>query len=138
MPRVSDVFCPARIMVRAVLEGELDEAANLAALLRPERVARVFTSDDVRALQLGAMVAAALGVSAQVLDGLDSDPRTVLEDIADRHRGETVLVVSDAVLPWVPGLDATRSVDEHGGPAPSPSALVSIEIDADGWRVTSS
>ncbi len=59
--------------------------------------------------------------------------RRVLDDLADRHRGEAVLVVSHggaivatlAVLAFAPG----RSTHVPNG------AYVELEGDADGWRV---
>jgi len=85
---VSDLFCPARILVcrhgeagheRADLirddDGWLtgrgrEHSRELGARLAPERVAAVYSSTLGRARETGEIVAAALGVPAQVIAGV--------------------------------------------------------------------
>ena len=76
----------------------------MAEALRGARIARVHTSSMPRARETGEVVAAVLGVGVEVHDGLrevgvESEDAVVarviaeLDDIADQHRGEAVLVV---------------------------------------------
>ena len=70
-------------------------------------------------------------------DGRDAETsgarhRAALDALADLHRGETVLVVTDAAVLttlW----PATPSPD--GGVAPSSYRLVTVQVDGDGWRL---
>ena len=65
-------------------------------------------------------------------DAASTRHRAALDALADLHRGETVLVVTDvSVLTalW-PG---TRSPDGEG--ALSPYRLVTVQVDGDGWRL---
>jgi hypothetical protein len=128
---VSDLQCPARFLVL----GPADPAATtsvtplearleaLLGRLRGENVAAVYVGSEAPAGATGAVLAAALGVSATPVDGLKggdpmADPvRTALDDLADRHRGETALVTA---------VDGSLA----------PADVLSVEIDADGWRVT--
>lgn len=155
-----------------------EQSRRLADALAPERIARVWTSDQSRAVQTGEIVAAALGVDVVVREGLrelgvghaagttgDPDPfaatfsawlggdlsaripgaesgvevvdrvAAVLSEIADAHRGESVLVVSHggAIRTALPvlarNLDPSRSRD-----LPLPECgVVAVEGDADGW-----
>jgi probable phosphoglycerate mutase len=62
----------------------------------------------------------------------------VLEEIADEHRGEAVLVISHggailATLPQLAGLPRTTGV---GVSFPN-CGVMELEADADGWRLTS-
>jgi len=58
--------------------------------------------------------------------------RAGLEEIADLHRGETVLVVSHG---WVMELVLPHLANEHGYGQPLPSRrAVRMSVDADGWR----
>ena len=124
---MSDLQCPARFLVL----GPVDAAATtsrtppetLLAHLRGENVAAVYVGPEAPAAAAGVVVAGALGLPATPVDGLQAgdplaDPvRGVLDDLADRHRGETALVT---------GVDGSLA----------PADVVSVEIDADGWRVT--
>jgi hypothetical protein len=102
---MGDLQCPARVYVADAV------AADLArGWLSHERIAGIHR-----------------------LDGTTQQVRAQLEDIADRHRGEAVLVVGEpdvvsaALRGWVAGwrADATWA----------PDALVALEADADGWRL---
>jgi len=90
---VSDLFCPARVVVTPS-----SSAVALADALVAELAARLGTS-------YGRLPEGTL--------------RVALEAVADLHRGETVVVVTDADLAQLPG---------------RPGAPVLVEIDADGWR----
>jgi broad specificity phosphatase PhoE len=84
---VSDVHCPARIIVARHAEPEYeretmgvaggsltahgrDEARALGERLRPERVAGVVSSELSRAVQTAEIAAAVLGLPVQVREGL--------------------------------------------------------------------
>jgi hypothetical protein len=101
---VSDLQCPARIFLARADQAR--DGIPLTERLRGERIAQVYSG------------------SAALAE---------LEDIADRHRGEAVLVVGDvgsiaetlARLAFPPA--ASRYL-ENG-------AYVPLEHDADGWRL---
>jgi broad specificity phosphatase PhoE len=101
---VSDLQCPARIFLAR--EDRPRDAIPLTERLRGERIAHVYT----RSVALA-----------------------VLEEIADRHRGEAVLVVGR-------GADIAGTLAALACP-PSPSGYVAngeyvlLEHDADGWRL---
>ena len=142
---MSDVHCPARLIVTA--PGRL-QARELAQGLTGERVAGVVSSDLSGTVQTAEIAAGVLGLPVEVHGGLhdptagetDDDAAArvlaVLDDVADRFRGETVLVVSH------PGaIRATVGRLGLGSPpeladardAPGLSTYV-LERDADGWR----
>lgn len=67
--------------------------------------------------------------AAHDLPGGGTDPLTALEELADLHRGELVVVrVAPEALDRLPGWLRTRAA---GG-------VVAVEVDADGWRVAES
>jgi hypothetical protein len=56
----------------------------------------------------------------------EADPLTALEELADLHRGELVVVrVAPDVLDRLPKGLRAKAVD----------GVVAVEVDADGWRV---
>lgn len=125
---MSDLQCPARFLVlgpadpgSATTPGPRPD--RLLAHLRGENVAAVYTSGRTPADGGALLLAEALGLRVTPVDGLETVDlgaaplRTVLDGLADRHRGETALVVGG-----------------HG--SADPSVVVMVEIDADGWRVT--
>lgn len=61
--------------------------------------------------------------------------RTVLEEVADQHRGETVLVVSHGgVMSLALSALAANLTVSHSRDRPMPNAgVVAMEADADGW-----
>jgi hypothetical protein len=64
--------------------------------------------------------------AAHDLSAGDGDALTALEELADLHRGELVVVrVAPDALDRLPGWLRTRAVD----------GVVAVEVDADGWRV---
>ncbi len=174
--RMSDLQCPARILVArhgeakgpgpgllADAGGRLtgpgrSQAAALAARLEGENVAAVYTSRLGPAVETGAILAAALGTTAIVVDGVHdlavgdlavgtagaetgdevvSRFRAALDELADRHRGETVVVVSHGgvMSPAVPHVAVPVSSAGSRDSLLEQCAVVSVEIDADGWRV---
>ena len=194
---MSALQCPARVFIARHGEAEYEttlitddggsltpagrsQARALAAQLRGERVARVWSSPLSRAVQTAEIAAAALGVDVVVREGLreygvgslagtDGDERgyfedvfrrwtegddeveiaggertadfvarvqATLEEIADAHPGEAVLVISHggAILATVPQLvGLPRS---HGlGLTLANCGVIEVERDADGWRL---
>ncbi len=140
---MSDLQCPARFLVVPLLGstggagrtegtgGSRTWAATWADELRVENVAAVYAGDGSPAAPAGVALAAALRIPLGVLPTavggrpVPSDAaarfRAALEDLADRHRGETVVVLTDA---------------PHG--LPQQQSLVVVDVDADGWRVSTS
>jgi broad specificity phosphatase PhoE len=130
------------------------QARRLAEVLRGERIARVWTSPLARAVQTAEIVAGRLDVDVVVRQGLreyaasayaggDSESfedvearmRAVLQEVADQHRGEAVLVMSHsgAILASVPAL-----VGQPVGPGVRLGSCGVVELEADGeeWQTT--
>jgi probable phosphoglycerate mutase len=193
---VSDVHCPARIIVARHGEAEYEtdtmtksggsltargreQARELGGRLRGERIAGIVSSELARAVQTAEIAAGVLGLPVKVREGLQEfavgdffgrafDPEvfdpvlgswlagdlapgvpggetgeqvvrrvmTVLDDVADQFRGETVLVVAHGgviIALWgriAPGSElGPRHVDD----VPNGASYV-FERDADGWR----
>ena len=65
--------------------------------------------------------------------------KEALEEIADSHRGETVLVFSHSGVMSlvVPRLSVNARNDLAAQRLPPSCALAEVEVDADGWRVLS-
>ncbi len=140
---MSDLQCAVTVLV-ADAGGE--RAAELAASVADLRVASVWCSADSTAVRTAHAVAAALGVRVTVREGLDGDVgddraatvsrmRTVLEEVADTHRGETALLVSHGpamslVLPVVAG--NLRADHAHDAPLAA-GAVVELAGDSDAW-----
>lgn len=63
--------------------------------------------------------------------------RAALDEVADRHRGEAVLVVSHGgvMALALPRLAADRDALRTASPVLPNGALVAMERDADGWRL---
>ena len=111
---MSDLQCPARLFLTRPRDAE--GVRRLAAALAPERIAAIVADDRPAAGRTAERLATALGVSWTVRAGLrDLDGPAggvpALDEIADVHRGEAVVVVGA-----LPG-------DE----------VVALEGDADGW-----
>ncbi|MGE5719750.1 MAG: hypothetical protein ACM3XQ_07745 [Nocardioidaceae bacterium] len=110
---VSDLQCPARFLLLT------DPDVSMAATLSHERAAAVYDGGGGPGAQA---LAEALGVPAQALAqpltiagvlARDAEALRVLEDLADLHRGETVVVTA------------------QGGPG----RRVDVAVDADGHTV---
>lgn len=123
---MSDLQCPARIVL---LDAAVAHTSTEA--LQAERVAHVYADRGCGALDPATALAAAWEV---VVTGLDASPgglRTALEDLADLHRGETVVVVThggamSAVLACWGWAGRDRDV--------APCERLVLERDGDGWR----
>ena len=114
---MSDLHCAARMVVT-----RSDAAPDLAGHLVGERVAVVLTDAWQPARGAASELAEQLGTSCEHLP--EGSLREVLDDVADLHRGETLVVVADRDWPGTLG----RAADGQGA--------VLVEIDADGWRTT--
>jgi len=194
---VSDVHCPARIIVARHGEAEYEtpemnasggslttlgrkQARELGERLRGEKVAAVVCSELSRAVQTAEIAAAVLGLPVRVRERLHEYPAgeylgrpydptffdgmvrswlagdletgvpggetgretanrvlTVLDDIADLFRGETVLVVSHGgVILALWGAIAPGSPDAPASDLVLNGSSYVFERDSDGWRVT--
>jgi SAM-dependent methyltransferase len=119
-------MCPARLIL--LPPGSRERLAG-------ERIARVYSSPAAEEPAAG--LAAELGAGLTVMAELESAAADeVVRDIADQHRGETVVVVA-------PGLDlgiALPAVIEHEGdgwtvqPSPNEVTLASYEEAAEKFR----
>ena len=105
---MSDLHCAATLLVATVADGDREQVRALARSLVTRRVARVYTGTLEQLIDSGALAADVLGVDALTIEGLDgagveSLTGRALDDpalewvlaIADQHRGETVLVLTD-------------------------------------------
>jgi probable phosphoglycerate mutase len=193
---VSDVHCPARIIVARHGEAEYEtdtltrsggslttqgreQARELGGRLRGERIAAIVCSELARAVQTAEIAAGVLGLPVTVREGLQEfaggdflgrafDPDvfdpilaawlagdlapgvpggeageqvvgrvlTVLDDVADQFRGETVLVVAHGgviLALWGRIAPGSELGPQHVGDVPNGASYV-FERDADGWR----
>jgi len=132
---VSDLHCPATLLLT-----DLDEqTSGLAGALRGARVAAVYASDA--AADRAGSIAAELGVRSTIVAGLEAAGERfaeALQGIADAHRGETVLVSTDAAVVGreVPRLAFNVPTDFAAG-RPAEGRLVEVACDADGWVLRS-
>jgi broad specificity phosphatase PhoE len=145
---MSDLQCPATF-VFVVPDGK-DELRALAASLRDRRCAAVYAGESPKLERAGWELAEPLGLTVtpesrlhdQVPDEQDADAVArvcgVLREVADEHRGETVVVVATAhllqrALPTlaanVPALYGERQPLAAAGTA-------ELRVDADGWVLT--
>lgn len=146
---MSDLQCPATILIAC--HGDAEYVRLLVEQVRTRRVAEVYSSAMHRAVESAEMAASALGVRAVAVVGLQElsvGEQAValverftgaLEVIADRHRGETVLVFTHSrvmalVVPQLPG--NVRN-DHAAQRIPHNSIPVEVEVDSDGWRLIS-
>ncbi len=133
------------------------QARELGARLLGERAAAVYTSTLGRARETGALVGAALGVPVRAIAGVQelsvdlsagcpgaetgeqvvSRFADALEGLADQHRGETVVVISHGgVMSLVIPHRSTNATSALTRDRLLPNgAVVTVEIDADGWRL---
>ena len=88
---MSDLQCAARIIV--LNPPALTEVPSLTADLASERVAAVYAADDVPDTGPVESLADFLGVPSHLAHGDLDDGSSGFEEIVDRHRGETVVVV---------------------------------------------
>jgi 2,3-bisphosphoglycerate-dependent phosphoglycerate mutase len=137
---VSDLQCPATLVLAAA--GDEEQARALAESLRDRRVAVVYTDDSPATGAAVDAVSAGLGAPVRSEPDLREGflpPGAVLEQLADAHRGETVLVLAAApVLTAAVGelpVGAGRSYAARQPLAPGQRA--ELRADADGWVVDS-
>ncbi|HET7801704.1 MAG TPA: hypothetical protein VFL38_14865 [Humibacillus xanthopallidus] len=109
---MSDLQCAARIIV--VNPPGLGDVPWLASSLAREKVTAVYAADDVPDTGPVESLADDLGVPSHLGHGDLADGTSGLEEIVDRHRGETAVVV-------------------RGGGAVQPVLML---VDADGQTVT--
>ena len=103
---MSDLQCAARIIV--VNPPGLGDVPWLASSLAREKVTAVYAADDVPDTGPVESLADDLGVPSHLGHGDLADGTTGLEEIVDRHRGETAVVVrgGSAVQPVLMLVDA--------------------------------
>lgn len=121
---MSDLQCAATLVLAA--PSERAEALALGERLAMRRIAAVWTGDGASQRQTAELVAGVLGLPVTARPGLDAldpgdagDDRGALQEIADQHRGETVLVL----LPASPVAGLRLGPDE----------IAELRIDGDGW-----
>jgi probable phosphoglycerate mutase len=136
----------------ALTDNGREQVRRLVEQVRPRRIAGVYSSTMDLAVDSAELAASALGVSTKVADGLEElcpggeDDRAVvkrfteaLDQIADTHRGETVLVfthvgVMSMVIPRV----AVNVRNDLAAQQFLPNCVpAEVDIDADGWRIVS-
>ncbi|CAN7295189.1 hypothetical protein LJR027_001355 [Terrabacter sp. LjRoot27] len=105
---MSDLQCAARIIL--VNPPGLTDVPWLASAIHLEKVQAVYAADDVPDTGPVESLADDLGVPSHLGHGDLRDGSSGLEELVDRHRGETVVVV-------------------RGGDEPDPVLLL---VDADG------
>ncbi len=135
---MSDLQCAATLLL--VPPGEVEPSRALGRMLRDARLAAIYTSPRGSAVRTAEVVGAETGLPVSVLAGLASATglRAELGAIADQHRGETVLVVSQSgvirtAVPPMVGLE-----DEVAASRPlAGCAVVEVASDADGWVLRS-
>lgn len=138
---MSSLQCPATLLLTVTQEPE--QASELARRLEGRRVAGVWSGTALPLTRTSDLLADALGVRVTPRTGLDAvgagEHETVasarleevLQEVADLHRGETVLLVGDAdlLLTCVPGVARMAA-----RPAPlAPGGLVELEADEEWW-----
>jgi broad specificity phosphatase PhoE len=134
------------------------QAQALGRALADARLARIYTGPRAGAVQTAEIVAAQTGAVVEIDECLAEPPvggsasvqasgdrsgaevrarvGELLQHLGDLHRGETVLVVSDAgtiatAVPPLLGLPEGFAADR---PVP-PAAVVEVAVDGDGWTL---
>ena len=127
---------------------------HLVEQVRPRRVAAAYSSRIGTAVESAELAASELGLASVVVDGLQDFSAGDLEaaslhderrfavaigEIADVHRGETVLVFSHggAMSPAIPRLSVNVGNNLAGQGFLPNCAVAEVEVDADGWRLVS-
>ena len=138
-----------------------EQVRHLVEQVGLRRIAAVYCSTTDPAVQSAELAASALGVRLVVSDGLHGlslqgdlgaagpgaeDGQAVvkrfagaIEEIADTHRGETVLVFTHGgvISLVIPRLSVNVRNDLGAQRVLPHCAPVEVEVDADGWRVIS-
>lgn len=131
MSGVSDLQCPATFLLLAVPDGE-PLRPHLVQALAGEHVAEVCaqaTAADATRAGAADALARALGTRRGTADAVDV---AALEDVADLHRGERVVVVLSAAELAALLQVARRSGGATGTPTPG---WTEVAVDADGWAL---
>lgn len=136
---MSDLQCAATFVLAAA--GDEHEARALAERLRDRRVAVVYTDDAPATGETVSVLSSSLGAPVRSEPDLRESvvpPGTVLEQLADLHRGETVLVVAQAAALTAAAQSlATGAGRSHANRhALAPGRSGEIRGDADGWVLT--
>jgi probable phosphoglycerate mutase len=152
---VSDLRCAARVLVARVWTSDMSRAVQTGEIVAARLGVEVVVRKGVREFGVGA-AAGTTGVPDPFKEtfaawfGGDLTARIpggesgvevlarytgVLEEVADRHRGESVLVVSHGgVMTMVLPLLAANLAPAHARDLPIPNCgLVALDADADGW-----
>jgi broad specificity phosphatase PhoE len=137
---VSDLQCPATMLF--AVPGDLEQSRVLAESLRDRQVAVVYTDDLPASGDAVREVSAALGAPVRSEPDLREGfvtPAVVMEQLADQHRGETVLVFAAAqvLISAVRSLSPGASRSYAAGQPLGPGQVVELRGDADGWVVDS-
>jgi broad specificity phosphatase PhoE len=137
---VSDLQCPATLVLAAV--GDEGQARTLAESLHDRRVAVVYTDDAPATGAALDALSAGLGVPVRSEPDLREGflpPCAVLAQLADQHRGETVLVLAAAEVLTA----AVRELSPVAGRSYAarqplaPGQRAELRVDADGWVLDS-
>ncbi|MGN6330458.1 MAG: hypothetical protein ACTHOD_02260 [Motilibacteraceae bacterium] len=122
---MSDLQCPATFLLLAADERE-PLPTHLMEALAGEHVAEVYAraGDPARGGAADAL-AGSLGTRRGTAD--DVDVRS-LEEVADLHRGERVVVLLSTAE-----LAAVLQVARRGGPGAATPGWTELAVDADGW-----
>ena len=129
----------------------LGQVHQLVEQVRARQVAAVYCSPGRPAVQSGELAASQLGLRADVIDALREPPApdlavlspedqrrfaTAVGEIADVHRGQTVLLFTQvgARSLAIPGASAAARNEGAAGPG---CVVAQVEVDSDGWRLVS-
>ena len=145
---MSDLQCPATMLIAR--HGDADQVRVLVEQVRPRRVAAVYSSRMDRAVESAELAASELGARSAAVDGLQESSGELavavlkrftkaIEEIADVHRGETVLVFthSSVMSLVIPRVCVNVPNDLAAQYIPPRCAPAEVAVDADGWRLVS-
>lgn len=139
---MGDLHCPATIVIAA---AGATTRSRLIDALTGRRIAMVFAPPGGESEQSAAVLASSLGCAMRTEAELEAQNAAetavdvtrrwsdVVDEIGDRYRGETVLIMTtpDAVGSAIPSL---TSVDGVPTPAADAGIMAELECDADGTR----
>jgi broad specificity phosphatase PhoE len=161
---MSDLQCPATLLIassdadqteyRALSDdaGSLTDEGrarvrHLVEQLRSRQIAEVCCSSTEPAVQLAELAASELGVKASITDGLQEPSsreggdavvsrfQGALQEIADTHRGERVLVFTHVEVMSLMFPRLAVEVCNAAAQQRFPPNYLAVEVDADGLRV---
>ena len=139
---MGDLHCPATIVIAA---AGATTRSRLIDALTGRRIAMVFAPPGGESEQSAAVLASSLGCAMRTETELAAQNGAetpvdvtrrwsdVVDEIGDRYRGETVLIMTTpaAVGSAIPSL---TSVDDVPTPAADAGIMAELECDADGTR----